>query len=202
MKILLIFSGGMDSTTALHKLRFDGDDVSCLSFDYGQKHSKELEFASYWTDKLGISHRIISLDGIFSGSALLGDRVMPTTDYSVESMKSTVVPNRNMVMISIAISIAISEGFDAIAYGAHAGDSAVYPDCREEFVAAMRTAALLSDWKKIEILTPLISLTKEGVYRLAMLLGVDISRTWSCYMGGDEPCGQCGSCRARIEAIR
>lgn len=200
MKVLVILSGGLDSTTALHKLLDEGHIVGAISFDYGQKHICELKCAKYWTGALGISHNIVSLAGIFSGSALTNDKPMPMTDYSVESMKATVVPNRNMVMLSIAISKAIASGYDAIAYGAHAGDNAVYPDCRPVFVDAMRHASSLCDWSPVEILTPLINMSKKEVVDLAKMLGFDYSRTWSCYEGGDTPCGHCGSCRARIEA--
>ena len=122
MKTLLIFSGGLDSTTLLHQLLAEEHQVSAISFDYGQKHSRELTYAKHWVDHWGIAHEIVNLGGIFSGSALTNDKPMPLTDYSVESMKATVVPNRNMVMLSIAISKAIQQGCDAVAYGAHAGD--------------------------------------------------------------------------------
>lgn len=200
MKTLVILSGGLDSTTVLHKLNADGHEVGAISFDYGQKHSKELEFARYWGEKHGIPHSIVRLDNIFSGSALTNDKPMPLTDYSVESMKATIVPNRNMVMLSIAISKAISGGYDAVAYGAHAGDRDVYPDCRHEFVNAMRHAAALCDWQQIQLLTPLLNMTKSEVVVLARSLGFDLKRTWSCYEGHDIPCGRCGACRARIEA--
>jgi 7-cyano-7-deazaguanine synthase len=200
MKTLIVFSGGLDSTTLLHKLIADGHDVSAISFHYNQKHAKELACAGYWTQKHGIKHEIINISGIFAGSALTNDKPMPLTDYSVESMKVTVVPNRNMVMLSIAISKAIQQGCGAVAYGAHAGDHDVYPDCRRDFVDAMRHAAGLCDWHQIELLTPLLHMTKSEVAALACSLGFDTSRTWSCYEGGESPCGRCGSCRARIEA--
>lgn len=201
MKTLVILSGGLDSTTVLHKCIADGHSVSAISFDYAQKHSKELDYACYWTQLRGIPHEIVRLDGVFSGSALTNDKPMPMTDYSVESMKDTVVPNRNMVMLSISISKAIAGGFDAVAYGAHAGDRNVYPDCRTEFVDAMRVVASMCDWKQVHILTPLIEMTKRDVVRLARELKIDIKRTWSCYEGGEEPCLKCGSCKARLEAM-
>lgn len=201
MKTLVILSGGLDSTTALHKLMADGHTVGAISFDYGQKHSKELDYACYWTQFLNVPHEIVHLGGVFSGSALTGDKPMPLTDYSVESMKSTVVPNRNMVMLAIAISKAIQHGYDAVAYGAHAGDRDVYPDCRPEFVDVMRQAAMLCDWNNIKLLAPLIDLDKRQIVKLARSLKIDLKRTWSCYEGGAEPCGKCGSCRALIEAM-
>lgn len=200
MRVLVILSGGLDSTTVLHKMMADGNEVGAISFDYGQKHARELTYAAYWTHKHNIPHDIVRLDNIFSGSALTNDKPMPLADYSVESMKATIVPNRNMVMLSIAISKAIAGGYDAVAYGAHAGDRAVYPDCRHEFVNAMRHAAWLCDWSQIKLVTPLIDMTKGEVVKLARTLGFDLKRTWSCYEGHDNPCGRCGSCRARIEA--
>jgi 7-cyano-7-deazaguanine synthase len=199
-RTLLILSGGLDSTTVLHKLIADGHTVSAVSFDYGQKHRKELEYAKMWTVLLGIPHEIVPLAGVFAGSALTHDADMPMGEYSVETMKVTVVPNRNMVMLAIAISKAIQGGYDAVAYGAHASDRDVYPDCRYEFVSAMRAAARLCDWTGIEILAPLLDMTKRDVIELAKSLGFDYARTWSCYEGGDEPCGQCGACRSREEA--
>ena len=200
MKIMVVLSGGLDSTTLLHKLMADGHTCCAVSFNYGQKHSNELSFARYWAVKHDIHHETVSLHNIFAGSALTFDKPMPLEDYSVESMKATVVPNRNMVMLSIAISKAIQQGCEAVAYGAHAGDREVYPDCRHEFVDAMRHAAMLCDWSKIELLTPLIDMTKKEIVDLAKWLNFELSKTWSCYEGGEEPCGKCGSCRARIEA--
>lgn len=201
MKVIVILSGGLDSTVVLHKLIRDGHDVSCISFDYGQKHSKELECARYWTERLCLHHEIIKLDGIFNGSSLTNDKPMPMGDYSVETMKDTVVPNRNMVMLSIAISKAISCGYDAVAYGAHSGDREVYPDCRREFVEAIRLVASFCDWRQIEILVPLIDMSKREIVGLAEGLCIDLNKTWSCYEGGTDPCGKCGSCHARQEAI-
>jgi 7-cyano-7-deazaguanine synthase len=201
MKAMVVLSGGLDSTTLLHKLLDDGHDCRAISFDYGQKHSKELDYAVYWTTLLGIKHEFVNLSGVFTGSALTNDKQMPLEDYSIESMKATVVPNRNMVMLSIAISKAIQHGCDAIAYGAHAGDRDVYPDCRHEFVDAMRQAAMLCDWNQIKLLAPLIDMNKREIVALARKLKIDIKRTWSCYEGAAEPCGQCGSCRALREAM-
>lgn len=201
MKIKLVYSGGLDSTTLLHDLLRSGHDVECISFDYGQTHKKELEFAAYWAKYFKLKHEIVSLAGIFSGSALTHDKDMPLTDYSVESMKATVVPNRNMVMLSIAASKAIQAKCDAVAYAAHAGDSDVYPDCRPEFVSRMREAINICDWHHLDLLVPYVSMSKKDIYQKAKGMGYDTAKTWSCYVGGDEPCGQCGSCRSREIAI-
>jgi len=200
VKSLVILSGGLDSTTVLHKLAADGHTVGAISFDYGQKHRKELQYAKMWTADLGIPHEIIRLRDVFSGSALTHDADMPLEEYSVETMKVTVVPNRNMVMLAIAISKAISNGYDAVVYGAHAGDRDVYPDCRPEFVEVMNHAAFLADWTKVRILAPLLNMSKREVVDLAKSIGYDYKKTWSCYEGGAKPCGKCGACRSRIES--
>lgn len=200
MNIMLLYSGGLDSTTLLHDLLRNGHDVICLSFDYEQTHKKELEYAKYWTKYFKLKHEIISLGGIFAGSALTHDKAMPLEDYSTESMKATVVPNRNMVMLSIAASKAIQSSCDSVAYAAHAGDAVVYPDCRPEFVSRMSDAIRICDWHQLELLTPYVEMSKKDIYQRATNMGYDTRKTWSCYVGDDEPCGQCGSCRSRLDA--
>jgi len=201
-KILVIFSGGLDSTTLLYKLMSDGHLVAAISFDYGQRHNKELEYAGRTCAQLDVEHTVVNLPGVFSGSALTGDVDVPLRDYSVETMKKTVVPNRNMTMISVAISYAISKNYDAVAYGAHAGDHEVYPDCRPAFFEAIRRVAGLCDWTPVEVLAPFIDMSKRDIAQLSRALGVDPDSTWSCYQGGEEPCGQCGACRSRQEALK
>ena len=200
MKILLILSGGLDSSTLGYLLKAEGHEVSAITFDYGQTHRREILAAVTIASRLGIHHEVIRLRDVFAASALTGDKEMPEGEYSLESMKQTIVPNRNMVMVSIAVSKALQLGFDAVAYGAHAGDAEVYPDCREDFVAALRRAVSLCDWSKIELLAPFIGKEKREIAQLAKKLDVPISLTWSCYNGGDEPCGVCGACRSRKEA--
>jgi 7-cyano-7-deazaguanine synthase len=200
-KALIVLSGGLDSTTLLHHMKCAGYTLGAISFDYGQKHAKELEFARYWAGTFGLPHEIVKLDNVFAGSALTNDKPMPLSDYSVDSMKTTVVPNRNMVMLAIAVSKAIQGGYTTVAYGAHAGDREVYPDCRPAFVNTMRRAAQLCDWTPVKLMAPFLDLTKREIAVLAADLGVDLSHTWSCYEGGEEPCGQCGSCRSRNEAV-
>jgi len=201
MKTLLIYSGGLDSTTLLHYLLDRKDEVRCLSFDYDQKHKVELIYAKYWTDKFNVPHEIVSLAGIFAGSALTGDKPMPQGHYTDISMRQTVVPNRNMVMLAIAASKAIQSDCDAVAYAAHADDRGVYPDCRQEFVTAMDAVLGLCDWKKLSLITPFLGMTKKEVYKRALELGVRVDKTWSCYEGGETPCGRCGACSSRQEAI-
>ena len=140
-KAVVIYSGGMDSRTVLEKAIQDDYDVHALSFNYGQRHSVELEYAKRVTDKKGITHKIIditSINDLLQGSSLTGDIDIPEGHYEEESMKSTVVPNRNMIMLSLAIAYAVSIGTDKVYYGAHAGDHAIYPDCRPEFLEKMK----------------------------------------------------------------
>lgn len=200
MKILLILSGGLDSSTLGYLLKAEGHEVSAITFDYGQTHRREISAAVTIASRLGIHHEVIRLRDVFAESALTGDKEMPEGEYSLESMKQTIVPNRNMVMVSIAVSKALQSGFDAVAYGAHAGDAEVYPDCRENFVTALRRAVSLCAWSKIELLAPFIRKEKKEIVQLAWKLDVPIKATWSCYNGGGEPCGVCGACQSREDA--
>ena len=202
MKITMLLSGGLDSTTLLAHLINVGHEVTCLSFDYGQTHRRELEAAKYFAFIYSATHTTISLPGIFTGSALTRNVEMPEGHYTDESMKLTVVPNRNMVMLSIAASVAIQNGSNAVAYAAHADDHGVYPDCRPAFIDAMAQALSLCDWKSLMLLAPFANWSKRQIYQEALRLGVNIDATWSCYKGGDVPCGVCGACSARFEAMK
>jgi 7-cyano-7-deazaguanine synthase len=204
-KVVLILSGGMDSTTLLYDLLAENKEVYTLSFDYGQKHMKELEYASKTCEKLNVNHKILQLDVLneVAPSALTRDQwEVPEGHYTEESMKQTVVPNRNMVMLSLATAYAISNGATKVYYGAHAGDHAIYPDCRKEFVEAMQKVILLCDWTKVELIAPYLDLDKGDIAIKGMELGVDYSLTWSCYKGNAKACGKCGSCTERLEAFK
>lgn len=200
MKTKLIYSGGMDSTVLLYWLKDAGHDVSAVSFHYGQRHSKELQCAARICSVLGVPHEIIQLPKL-RGSALVGDGDIPHGHYAEESMKRTVVPNRNMIMLAHAGSIAIADGCHTVAYGCHAGDHAIYPDCRPEFVATMAAAMVMCDWSKLQLLTPFVAIDKTEIARIAKHLSVPLDLTWTCYEGGETPCGKCGSCTERNEAI-
>lgn len=205
MKIIAVVSGGLDSVTMLHKLvkegyKFPTNEVKVLSIDYGQKHIKELEMAKYQTDVLGLEHKILKLDfmrDIASNSALTSKMQVPHGHYEDESMKQTVVPNRNMIIMSIATAWAVNEEYDAIAIGVHAGDHAIYPDCRPEFIEAMKKVTAIANYKPIDILTPYLFDTKVEIVRDGIKLGVDYAYTQTCYEGEEEPCGKCGSCQER-----
>ncbi len=206
MKIVAIFSGGMDSTTMLYQLLDQGHEVRTIGFDYGQRHVVELAAARHIAAKAGVDYQSIDLSGlgpIIAGrsSQLNPDVEVPDGHYTEESMKATVVPNRNMIMLAVAVAHAIAIDFDAIAYGAHAGDHTIYPDCRAEFVQAMKGAIGLCDWKSIQLLTPLIDLSKSEIAEIGDELGVPFAMTWSCYKGGNQHCGTCGTCVERREAF-
>lgn len=205
MKVVLIYSGGLDSTVALYYLREQGHEVKALSVDYGQRHSKELDAAQVFCSELEVKHRIAdltSIRGLLGGSSQTSNNVpVPEGHYAEESMKLTVVPNRNMIMLSVAFGWAISLRFDAVAYAAHNGDHAIYPDCRPAFAEKVAEAAALADWHKVKLLSPFIEKTKADIVALGAELGVPMWDTWSCYKGNALHCGKCGTCVERIEAF-
>ncbi|MHC4444563.1 MAG: 7-cyano-7-deazaguanine synthase QueC [Planctomycetota bacterium] len=205
MKTILIYSGGLDSTVLLYKLRAGGDELRCLGIDYGQQHRCELQAAGDICRLLDVEYRIADLSAIkpfLAGSALTGDVPIPEGKYDAEGMKLTVVPNRNMIMLSVAIGWAVSLKYDAVAYAAHAGDHPIYPDCRGEFVEAMERAAGLCDWHKVAISRPFMEMTKAEIVRLGAELAVPFDKTWSCYKGGLVHCGKCSTCIERREAFK
>jgi len=204
MKVVTILSGGMDSTTMLYSLLKGGAEVKAISFNYGQRHSLELVKAAETCKALGIEHRIVTLEPLkelISNSALTGDTKVPEGHYEDETMKQTVVPNRNMIMASIAIGWAVNLDFDAIALGVHAGDHAIYPDCRPEFIEALEEIAEIANYKPIKVLAPFLNMDKGDIAILGKELGVDYSKTLTCYNGEETPCGKCGACQERIEAF-
>ena len=204
-KTVVTFSGGIDSTTLLYQLLGEDCEVLALSVDYGQRHRIELEHAARIAGRLGIRHEIADLSSIsrlLAGSSLTGEDIpVPLGHYEDESMKQTVVPNRNMLLLSVAAAWAISEKADSVAYAAHSGDHAIYPDCRSEFAEALGGAIALADWHKVELLRPFVDKTKEDIARLAAELDVPLELTWSCYQGGRRHCGACGTCIERREAF-
>jgi 7-cyano-7-deazaguanine synthase len=175
-----------------------------LGIDYGQRHRRELAAAEDICRLAGVGHHLADLSAIaplIGESALTGDIEVPEGHYADETMKQTIVPNRNMIMLAVAIGWAVNLKFDAVAYGAHAGDHPIYPDCRPEFTEAMRQAASLCDWHPVSLLTPFIEKTKGQIVRIGADLGVPFERTWSCYKGGQVHCGRCGTCVERREAF-
>jgi len=206
-KAVVVLSGGMDSTTLLWDILNSGKyaEVLALSVNYGQRHSKELDLAAKTCEKLGVSHKIVDMASIGSsllaGSSLTSGIDVPEGHYEEESMKSTVVPNRNMILLSLAIGYAVSSDAKAVFYGAHAGDHAIYPDCRKEFVEAMKAVTKLCDWKEVELEAPYVDSDKGDIVEIGKQLQVDYSLTWTCYKGNEKACGKCGACGERILAF-
>ena len=202
--IVLIHSGGLDSTVLLYDLIKHGYAVKCLSFNYGQRHSKELKAAQHICEFNGIDHDLVDLSSItklIDNSSQTGNIEVPHGHYADENMKLTVVPNRNMIMLSIAVGHAINLGFKNVAYGAHSGDHDIYPDCRAAFIQAIRKAIRICDWHVVDIVTPYYNMDKGKVVERGIELGVPFEKTWTCYEGKDVPCGKCGSCVERNEAF-
>jgi len=236
-KAIAVVSGGLDSSTLVYYLRAGGMDVDMISFNYGQRHNKELHYARAQAKLLGLRHDIIDLrqlGSLFaaSGSSLVspvvGMRVTPGSTiapavyenevpeghYAEDNMKSTVVPNRNMIMLSIAAGIGVARGADLIATGVHAGDHFIYPDCRPRFIDYANAAVVVGNEgfgpisKQEEgaeldkyIYAPFLNITKEQIAYMALGLNVPLHMTWSCYKGGENHCGKCGTCVERLEAI-
>ena len=205
MKALVLFSGGLDSTVLAAQLLADGAETRLLSIDYGQRHAKELQQAEKIAEALGLPHRILRLPDLgplLGGSSLTDDQVeLPEGHYAEESMKATVVPNRNMILLALAGGHALSLGFNTIAYAAHAGDHTIYPDCRPEFADAMESALGLADWEKLSLHRPFVHLSKTDLVKKGAELGAPLHLTWSCYAGREKHCGKCGTCVERKEAF-
>jgi 7-cyano-7-deazaguanine synthase len=200
---LIILSGGMDSTTLLYEYK---DDIAmAISFDYGSKHNhKELVLAKQHCKKLSIKHEIVCLpfiNQLFKSSLLKSGGDIPEGHYEDESMKQTVVPFRNGIMLAIAAGVAESNGLNKIMLGNHAGDHAIYPDCRYDFVCNMSNAIEQGTYNNIVIVAPYTNIDKRAIALIGNRLGIDYSQTWTCYKGLAVHCGVCGSCTERKEAL-
>ena len=208
-KVVLILSGGMDSTTLLYKYVKEGYLIECVSFDYGQKQKIELEHASHLTKMLNVKHRIIDVSfmkNILTKSSLINnDIAVPHGEYSKDNMLSTVVPNRNTILLSIAWAIACNENANILAYGAQCGDHYLYPDTRPDYFSAINLALRLGTedcrMDNLQLEAPLLHLNKEEVIALGLKYGVDYSLTYSCYEGNKLHCGECGACQNRKKAF-
>lgn len=204
----VLLSGGMDSVTLAYHLKDLGvTNLHCLAFNYGQRHKKELSFASRIAGRLSANFRIVDLSNLqemLSGSALTSeDMPVPEGHYAAENMKLTVVPNRNMIMLAIATGYAISRKLELVATAVHAGDHAVYPDCRPEFINSLERTIFLGNegFGPPRLCTPFINKTKAQIAIEGDLLQVPWALTWSCYKGLDYHCGKCGTCVERKEAF-
>jgi len=205
MKTLVIYSGGLDSTVLLYDLHQAGHDLTALSVNYGQRHACELERAAGICQGLRISHKVADLSAIqplLAGSSLTSpDIAVAEGHYTEENMKTTVVPNRNMILLALATGHALSVGAQQVAYAAHSGDHAIYPDCRNAFADAMAEAMRLCDWNQVELSRPFVDWSKADIVRRGAELDVPFAQTWSCYKGGERHCGRCGTCIERREAF-
>ncbi len=206
MKTIVVCSGGLDSVTLAYKIAKEHELLGLISFDYGQRHKKELAFAQKAGEALGVPHNTIDISGVgalLSGSALTDNVDVPDGHYAEDSMKITVVPNRNAIMLTIAYGIASSRGAGAVATAVHGGDHFIYPDCRPEFIdsfAIMQNHAL-AGVSNIQLCTPFLNKTKADIATEGTALNVPFSDTWSCYKGGEKHCGRCGTCVERREAF-
>ena len=200
---VIIVSGGMDSITLLYDHK---DEIALgISFDYGSNHNaREIPFAKMHCERLGIKHITINLDFMhqyFKSSLLDGAEAIPEGHYADENMKSTVVPFRNGIMLSIAIGIAESNNLDQVFIANHGGDHTIYPDCRPEFISAIDAAATAGTYNNVKVVAPYTKITKSDIARIGKKLGIDYTETWSCYKGGEVHCGKCGTCVERKEAL-
>lgn len=203
-KVVVIYSGGMDSFTVLHKALQEGKDVLALSFNYGQRHVKELDVAANVCKKHNIPHKIVditAMNDLMSGSSLTDDIDIPESEYDEASMKSTVVPNRNMILLSLAIGYAVSNDAGAVYYGAHSGDHDIYPDCRPEFVRQMDVVSKLANYEPVAVHAPYLDVDKNAILTDGLAMDLDYSNTWTCYNGRDKACGKCGACQERLAAF-
>ena len=200
---LLVLSGGMDSTTLLYERA--SEIALAVSFDYGSNHNgREIPFAKFHCEKLGIEHLTIPLKFMhdyFKSSLLSGADAIPEGTYADENMKSTVVPFRNGIMLSVAAGLAESRGLSKVMMANHFGDHDIYPDCRKEFVDAMSQAISAGTYANITIDAPYTLISKADIARKGKSLGVDYRQTWSCYKGGEVHCGKCATCLERKAAL-
>jgi 7-cyano-7-deazaguanine synthase len=206
MKTIVICSGGLDSVSLAHVVAAEGNLHSLLSFDYGQRHVKEVEYAAACAKRLGVPHQVIDIRNIgagLSGSALTDDVDVPDGHYAEETMKITVVPNRNAIMLAIAFGLAAAQKADAVATAVHGGDHFIYPDCRPGFIDAFQTMQnhALDGYANVTLRAPFVHGSKGAIVTAGAAAGTPFAETWSCYKGGDIHCGRCGTCVERREAF-
>ena len=199
----IILSGGMDSVTLLYEQQ--ARIALAITFDYGSNHNqREAMYAKQHCQLLGIEHLLIPLEFMsryFKSSLLEGADAIPEGDYDDTNMKSTVVPFRNGIMLSIACGIAESRGLTKVMIANHFGDHAIYTDCRAEFIRPMSEAMRAGTYVGVEILAPYTGISKTDIALIGKRLGVDYSQTYSCYKGGELHCGKCGTCVERKQAL-
>jgi len=201
MDVVTVLSGGLDSTVLAHYLDHAGFTQTFVTFDYGQKHRREIECAEQTAAELGRAHVVIPIDmhDFWQGSSLVGPSAVPEGHYEAESMRSTVVPNRNLLFLTLAATVAVAYKASRVYIGVHSGDHAIYQDCRPEFIDAANTAIKLSCG--VEVFAPFVNLTKANIVSIGALYNVPFENTWSCYKGDILHCGKCGTCVERKEAF-
>ncbi|KAB2721512.1 7-cyano-7-deazaguanine synthase QueC [Brucella intermedia] len=206
MKTLVVCSGGLDSVSLAYRIAAEHQLTALLSFDYGQRHRKELDSARACAERLGVSHQITDIRTIgasLTGSALTDDVDVPDGHYAEETMKITIVPNRNAIMLAIAFGVAAAQKADAVALAVHGGDHFIYPDCRPDFIDAFQTMQdhALDGYADIKLLAPYVHVSKADIVIDGAKYGTPFAATWSCYKGGEHHCGRCGTCVERREAF-
>jgi len=207
-KTVIILSGGIDSTTLAYYLKDKGHKLYALTFNYGQKQKEEISAALAIVKRLKILHKVVdisSVKNLLKSALTKSDIKIPHGHYAAKNMKSTVVPNRNMIMLSIAAGYASSIKAKNIAFAVHGGDHFIYADCRLLFVNAMcgvLMASFFDDDIKPQVIAPFLNFDKTDIVRIGYMLKVPFELTWSCYEGGKKHCGQCGTCRERKEAFQ
>jgi 7-cyano-7-deazaguanine synthase len=206
MKTIVICSGGLDSVSLAHKMASEHELIGLLSFDYGQRHRKELEFAADCARRLNVPHQIIDITAIgrhLTGSALTDDVAVPDGHYAEESMKTTIVPNRNAIMLAIAFGLAAARNADAVAIAVHGGDHFIYPDCRPGFIEAFHAMQrhALEGYAEVGLVAPYVNVSKAAIVADGARHQTPFAQTWSCYKGGRLHCGRCGTCVERREAF-
>lgn len=206
MKTLAVCSGGLDSVSLAHMVAAEHELTGLLSFDYGQRHRKELGFAALCAQRLKVPHQIIDIGEIgrgLSGSALTSSIDVPDGHYAEDTMKITVVPNRNAIMLAIAFGLAAAHSAEAVAAAVHGGDHFIYPDCRPAFIEAFQTMQdrALDGYAQIRLYAPYVNLGKADIVADGARYGTPFAETWSCYKGGVRHCGRCGTCVERREAF-
>src|SRR5436305_14369414 len=207
-RAIAIVSGGLDSVTLAHLLYAEGYELHLLSFDYGQRHKKELAYAECCAKRLGAAFDVVDLSSItrfLKGSALTDAIPVPDGHYAAPTMAVTVVPNRNAMMLSVAYAVAVAEQAQVVAIGVHAGDHFIYPDCRPAFITSFDTLQRIATEgfgdPHLRLEAPFMHLGKHQIVQLGTALQVPYADTWSCYKGGQTHCGTCGTCFERKEAF-
>ena len=202
---VILLSGGMDSATLIGYCLENEIQPHCLNINYGQKHQREIDSAKSIAKCYDFPFTSLDLSiirGLLSGSALTDDIDVPEGYYKHETMKSTVVPNRNAILLSIGAGYAISLKADYIMIGAHGGDHDIYPDCRREFLEPLNDAFREGNYHKVNIRAPFLYDTKSNIVQRGIKYNIPYELTWTCYNGGKKACGKCGSCIERLEAFK